>query len=98
VPTHGEAHGKIVLLRRFHIDDRLRSQWDEKGWGIAAGVWADNTPCATCPSGDVSVQNFYRVTEHVTINQKIEYAKAQVERSGACSFEPGQGKSTSRCT
>jgi 1-phosphatidylinositol phosphodiesterase len=89
VPILGEARGKIVLLRRFNIDNQLNSQWDGKGWGIAAAVWADNTPCATCPSGDVCVQDYYQVMEPASIDKKIEYAEAQMERSGGCSFEPG---------
>lgn len=89
VPTLGEARGKIVLLRRFSMDDQLKSQWDGKGWGIAADSWADNTPNATCPPGDVCIQDFYQVMEPATIKLKIEYAEAQMERSGACSFEPG---------
>ena len=89
VPTLGEARGKIVLLRRFNIDDQLKSQWDGKGWGIGAAVWADNTPCATCPSGDVCVQDFYEVMEPASIDQKISYAKAQMERSGCCVYGPG---------
>lgn len=89
VPTLGEARGKIVLLRRFNIDGQLKSQWDGKGWGIDAAVWADNTPSAMCPSGDVCVQDFYQVMEPATIDKKIQYAEAQMEKSGACSFEPG---------
>jgi 1-phosphatidylinositol phosphodiesterase len=89
VPTLGEARGKIVLLRRFNIDDQLKSQWDGKGWGIDAAVWADNTPSAMCPSGDVCVQDFYQVMEPASIDKKIQYATAQMERSGSCSYEPG---------
>jgi 1-phosphatidylinositol phosphodiesterase len=82
----GEARGKIVLLRRFMLDEPLKHEWDGKGWGIDAHIWADNTPCATCPSGDVCVQDFYEVKEPPSIEQKIVYAKAQLERSGCCDF------------
>ncbi len=90
VPSLGEARGKIVLLRRFNLDDELKQQWDGKGWGIGAAVWADNTPCAMCPSGDVCVQDFYEVMEEASINTKIKYAEAQMERSGNCTYEPDQ--------
>lgn len=73
------------------LDEPLKSEWSGKGWGIDAHVWADNTPCATCPSGDVCVQDFYEVMEKPSIEQKITYAKAQLERSGGCEFFEGQG-------
>lgn len=46
-------------------------------------------PCSTCPSGDVCVQDFYEVAAPPSISQKITYAKAQLERSGCCSFDAG---------
>jgi 1-phosphatidylinositol phosphodiesterase len=73
------------------LDEPLKSEWNGKGWGIDAHVWADNTPCATCPSGDVCVQDFYEVLEKPSIEQKIAYATAQLERSGTCEFFEGQG-------
>jgi 1-phosphatidylinositol phosphodiesterase len=36
------------------------------------------------------VQDFYEVKEAPSIQQKITYAKAQLERSGCCSFFDGQ--------
>jgi 1-phosphatidylinositol phosphodiesterase len=96
VPTLGEVRGRIVLLRRFVLDDPLRHEWDGRGWGIDAHVWADNTPNAMCPSGDVCVQDFYEVLEKPTILKKIEYARDHLERSGCCVFDPdhiqSQGK------
>lgn len=89
VPTLGEARGRIVLVRRFMLDEPLKKEWNGKGWGIDAHVWADNTPCATCPSGDICVQDFYEVVEKPSIEQKIQYAKAQLERSGQCEFGVG---------
>ena len=69
------------------LDEPLKSEWNGQGWGIDAHIWTDNTPCATCPSGDVCVQDFYEVKEPPSIAQKITYAKAQLERSGCCDFE-----------
>ena len=82
IPTLGEARHKIVLLRRFGLEEGLKQEWDGAGWGIDASVWADNTECATCPSGDVCVQDFYEVLETVNIDKKIEYCKAHLERAG----------------
>ncbi|RMZ88561.1 hypothetical protein DV736_g4214, partial [Chaetothyriales sp. CBS 134916] len=87
VPTLGEARGRIVLFRRFALDQSLKGEWGGKGWGIDATGWADNTPNSTCPSGDVCIQDFYEVMEPSSITKKIQYSEAQLERSGCCSFD-----------
>jgi len=87
VPKLGEVRGRIVLLRRFELDETLKHEWDGRGWGIDAHVWADNTPNAMCPSGHVCVQDFYEVLEKPSIEKKITYARDHLERSGCCSFE-----------
>ncbi|KAL8794511.1 MAG: hypothetical protein Q9195_002984 [Heterodermia aff. obscurata] len=81
IPTLGEARGKVVLIRRFALDDSLNSSG---GWGIDAATWADNTPNATCPSGDICVQDFYEVLETENIEKKIQYSEAHLERAAAC--------------
>ena len=86
VPTLGEVRGKIVLLRRFTLADELKKEWDGKGWGIDGHVWADNTPCAMCPSGDICVQDFYEVQDTTNIDAKIKFAREQLERSGCCVY------------
>ena len=86
VPNLGEARGKIVLLRRFVLDEPLKKEWDGKGWGIDGHVWADNTPNSMCPSGDICVQDFYEVMEKGSIEKKIKFAQEHTERSGCCSF------------
>ena len=88
VPTLGEVRGRIVLLRRFVLEEPLRHEWNGRGWGIDAHVWADNTPNAICPSGDVCVQDFYEVLERPTVEKKIQYARDHLERSGCCNFDP----------
>lgn len=90
VPRLGEARGKIVLMRRFNLDESLKGEWDGRGWGIDGGGWADNTPNAMCPSGDICVQDFYEVLEEPSINQKITYASEHLERSGEMSFRPDE--------
>ena len=84
IPTLGEARGKILLIRRFGLDDGLKNEWGGAGWGINAEAWADNTPNAMCPSGDICIQDFYEVTETEKIQEKIKYAIEQLERA-ACS-------------
>jgi 1-phosphatidylinositol phosphodiesterase len=88
IPKLGEARKKIVLIRRFGLDDGLAHEWGGKGWGINAENWADNTPCATCSSGLITVQDFYEVMEEASINQKISYATGLLSKSGVCTYDP----------
>jgi 1-phosphatidylinositol phosphodiesterase len=81
IPTLGEARGKIVLLRRFALDEQLKGEWDGKGWGLNAENWADNTPNCTC--GDVCVQDFYEVLETENIEKKIQFCCDHFERAAA---------------
>lgn len=53
VPALGDVRGKIVLLRRFGAS--------ALPMGIPAASWADN---ATFSSGDLSVQDCYKVTDN----------------------------------
>lgn len=87
VPKLGEVRGRITMLRRFVLDPPLRNEWGGRGWGIDAHNWADNTPYSVCPPGDVVIQDFYEVMEESTINQKITYARNQLEKSGTCAFQ-----------
>lgn len=82
VPRLGEARGKIVLVRRFNLDEPLKHEWDNTGWGIDGGIWADNTPNAMCPSGNICFQDFYEVLEPPSIDLKIKYVCEHLERSG----------------
>lgn len=84
IPTLGEARRKIVLIRRFGLEERLRSEWGGAGWCIDAENWADNTPNDTCRSGDVCVQDFYQVLETQNIEKKIEYSKDHLARAARC--------------
>lgn len=90
IPSLGEVRGKIVLIRRFGLDDSLRGEHDGRGLGLDASSWADNTPDALCGSGDLRVQDFYEVMESENINKKIEFCTAQFERSGACVYDPAR--------
>ncbi|MCJ1481397.1 hypothetical protein MMC06_001555 [Schaereria dolodes] len=84
IPTLGEARRKIVLIRRFGLEDGLKQEWNGAGWAINAETWADNTPNDTCPSGDVCVQDFYEVLETENIEKKIEYSTAHLELAAQC--------------
>lgn len=81
IPTLGESRHKIVLIRRFELDEELKNEWDGAGWGIDADNWADNTPYATTPSGDVCVQDFYDVSAAEDIDKKLKYAQEQLARA-----------------
>jgi 1-phosphatidylinositol phosphodiesterase len=83
-PTLGEARKKIVLIRRFGLEDSLKNEWDGQGWCIDAGTWADNTPNSLCPSGDICVQDFYEVLETENIDKKITYSKDHMARAAEC--------------
>ncbi|KAI4143353.1 MAG: hypothetical protein L6R39_004597 [Caloplaca ligustica] len=84
IPYLGEARGKIVLIRRFALDDSLKQEWGGAGWGIDAENWADNTPNATCPSGDICVQDFYEVLETENIEKKIQFSQEHLRRAAEC--------------
>ncbi|KAJ9627906.1 hypothetical protein H2203_003125 [Taxawa tesnikishii (nom. ined.)] len=84
VPQLGEARGKIVLLRRFALHERLATgdySWDGKGWCLNGENWAYNTPNDT--HGDVCVQDFCEVLETENIDKKIGFCCDHFERAGA---------------
>ncbi|KAK0657274.1 PLC-like phosphodiesterase [Cercophora newfieldiana] len=78
IPSLGEARGRVVLLRRFHLDDSLR----DAGLGIDGSVWPDNCADGTCGSGQIRIQDFYEVGQTEDIDKKIELARAELERAG----------------
>jgi len=84
IPSLRDARRKIVLIRRFGLDESLKGEYDGAGWGINAETWVDNTPNDTCPSGAICVQDFYEVLETENIEKKIGYSEAHLDRAGAC--------------
>ncbi|KAK1755185.1 PLC-like phosphodiesterase [Echria macrotheca] len=76
IPSLGEARGKIILIRRFHLDDSLSEL------GIDGSVWPDNCADGTCGSGQIRIQDFYEVSQADQIQKKIELARALLERAG----------------
>ncbi|KAF2094471.1 phosphatidylinositol phospholipase C [Rhizodiscina lignyota] len=89
IPRLGEARGKIVLFRRFVLDDAQKKEHGGKGWGINAESWADNTPNNT--HDQVCVQDFYEVLDTMNIDKKIKYAEDHLLRSGSAVCPVGQG-------
>ncbi|KAJ5679448.1 hypothetical protein N7462_007692 [Penicillium macrosclerotiorum] len=88
-PTLGEARGKVVLIRRFNLPDDLKKEHGGNGWGIDAAAWADNTPNATCPSGQLCIQDFYEVQETTNIEKKIQFVKEQIDRASKARYPFG---------
>jgi len=82
IPILGATRGKIVLMRRFALDDGLRARHSGRGWAIDAECWADNT--AHDVHGQVCVQDFYEVLETVNIERKRAYVEAQLRRAAEC--------------
>jgi 1-phosphatidylinositol phosphodiesterase len=89
IPTLGEARGKVILVRRFNLQENLKGEHGGNGWGIDAAEWADNTAHAMCPSGQLCIQDFYEVMEKPSIEQKIKYVSEHVDRASCCSYPFG---------
>jgi 1-phosphatidylinositol phosphodiesterase len=81
IPTLGEARSKIVLIRRFALDESLKGENSGKGWAIDAESWPDNCADGICSSGEIRVQDFYEVSESENINKKITFSTDQLARS-----------------
>lgn len=84
IPALGEVRGKIVLVRRFHLDEDSKAEYGGAGWGIDGSVWPDNCEDGMCGSQDIRIQDFYDVTNTTQIEQKIRYSQAHLTRAAAC--------------
>jgi 1-phosphatidylinositol phosphodiesterase len=93
IPTLGQARGRIVIMRRYALDDELRKQcWDGRGYGIDAQHWPDNCEDGKIGNGEqVRVQDFYEVTESQNVEKKIDFSRGQLERAAEQLFELGKG-------
>ncbi|KAL3420820.1 phosphatidylinositol phospholipase c [Phlyctema vagabunda] len=87
LPRLGEVRNKIILVRRFAIDDAIRG---EHGWCIDGESWPDNCEDGLCSSGEIRVQDFYEVEETVNIDKKITFSKAHLARAAEV-IAPGPG-------
>lgn len=79
VPHLGPVRGKIIIMRRFALSERILSEWHGRGWGLNAENWAYNTP--DCTHGDVRVQDFCEVLETENIDRKISLCCDHFERA-----------------
>ncbi|KAE8452405.1 hypothetical protein EG329_001105 [Mollisiaceae sp. DMI_Dod_QoI] len=85
IPTLGETRNKVVLIRRFAIDDSLKGENDGKGWAIDAESWPDNCADGVCSSGEIRVQDFYEVAESENIEKKITFSIDHLARAAEAS-------------
>lgn len=87
IPTLGAARGRIIVVRRFALDDEMaKTCWDGRGYGIDGQNWPDNCEDGTCDGGQIRVQDFYEVTESQNIEKKIDYSRGQLERAAEREF------------
>ncbi|KAL7790993.1 PLC-like phosphodiesterase [Trichoderma ceciliae] len=92
LPTLGQARGRIVIVRRFGLDDEMaKTCWQGRGWGIDAQHWPDNCEDGSCQGGHIRVQDFYDVTESQNIERKIDYSRGQLERAAEAQHNPDPG-------
>ncbi|KAK1830330.1 PLC-like phosphodiesterase [Podospora conica] len=80
IPTLGEARGKIVLVRRFVVDEGVAAERGG-GFGIDGSVWPDNCEDGTCGGGLIRIQDYYDVAAPDDIDKKIEFAAKGLERA-----------------
>ncbi|KAK3341235.1 PLC-like phosphodiesterase [Lasiosphaeria hispida] len=94
IPSLGEARGRVVLVRRFHLDDSLKGEHGGAGLGIDGSVWPDNCADGTCGSGMIRIQDFYEVGQTEDIDKKIDLARAELERAAqqACVLPQTKGQ------
>ncbi|OLN81113.1 1-phosphatidylinositol phosphodiesterase 2 [Colletotrichum chlorophyti] len=90
IPNLGDCRGRIVLIRRFGLDESLHGEHDGKGWGIDAQQWPDNCEDGTVGGGLIRVQDFYEIDQSTNIEKKIAFSHGQLERSAEQFFRlPG---------
>jgi 1-phosphatidylinositol phosphodiesterase len=85
IPRLAEVRGKMVLLRRFVLDEAGQQAHDGRGWAIDAEHWTYNT--AHDMRGNVVVQDLCEMLDTQNIERKIEACCAQLGRAGAVSFD-----------
>jgi 1-phosphatidylinositol phosphodiesterase len=90
LPYLGDVRGKLVLIRRYRIHESLKvfSEEEEKGYGLDATEWPDNSKHAI--HGPFCVQDFYGVMEPSLINEKLQHSNDHlVEAAESISLVPG---------
>jgi 1-phosphatidylinositol phosphodiesterase len=86
IPNLGEVRGRVVLVRRFGLEEGLKREHDGKGWGIDGSAWPDNCEDAPTGSGLIRVQDFYEIAESTNIERKIDFCRKHLEKAGECRF------------
>ncbi|RKF64990.1 1-phosphatidylinositol phosphodiesterase [Erysiphe neolycopersici] len=87
IPTLGEVRKKIVLVRRFCLDNSLKGENMGNGWGIDAEFWPDNCVDGSCAGGNIRIQDFYELSAAEIIHLKIRYSIEQLIRSAQSIFD-----------
>ena len=98
VPTLGEVRGKIVLIRRFWLDEGLAPEHGEGGFGIDASRWPDNALGELTPDGRLCVQDFYNVTETGMILKKASYCEAHLQRAHSGTLDAEAARANNEST
>lgn len=86
IPTVGEVRRKIVLVRRFNLDDSLKGEHNGAGVGIDAAGWPDNCADGTTNGGKIRVQDFYEVAETENIEKKVNLSTDHLARAAQTVF------------
>ena len=86
IPTVGEARSKIILLRRFGIDESLQGENNGEGWAMDGESWPDNCADGICTSGEIRVQDFYEVAVHTNIEKKIRFCEEHMVRASKVTY------------
>ncbi|KAK4042196.1 hypothetical protein C8A01DRAFT_14138 [Parachaetomium inaequale] len=86
IPTLAQARGRIILVRRFRLDNNSSSSapippLDAAEMGIDGSIWPDNVADGTCGSGTIRIQDYYGVNSGVEIQQKVRFAQEGLERA-----------------
>lgn len=89
IPTLAEARGKIVLFRRFVLDQTLKDTYRSAGgWGLNAHSWKYNTDFDSCDI--VCVQDVCETPSADVIHEKIECCQRHFRR--AAGADPHSGR------
>lgn len=97
VPRLREVRGRIVLVRRFTVDEKVRAE-NGGEFGVDAESWPDNCADGTTsgpPGGQVRVQDFYEIDQSTSIERKISFSCAHLERAAGeshprCGYDAGE--------
>lgn len=83
IPRLEEVRRRIVLVRRFGIDDSIKGYNNNAGFGLDASSWPDNCEDGLCVGGTIRVQDFYEVEESVNIDKKIKFCHSHLEKAAS---------------